>query len=268
MMTTIELDDVYEEPAPAPVVPEKTTHLAFDEAMADFHIMFPDMDSEIIETVLRANKGAVDATIDHLLALTEEEEKQLKAEKECVVPSATDSKYIYHAHFIAKRTHRKLQPELPWQQSLGVQYCTADGKPILLGKLPLNFLRLDDEGAFGKHFKGYDSEFSNLSTLLQSPEFVEALKMDRDFMQSLNNETQQRSVPKGFHETVDEDTSIEILKENLSRMSKVSKRKLTRVARGFMKAKKLGLKNRSSTQTYKGTSIMCDFDEYDTMSSF
>ena len=49
MMTTIELDDVYEEPAPAPVVPEKTTHLAFDEAMADFHIMFPDMDSEIIE---------------------------------------------------------------------------------------------------------------------------------------------------------------------------------------------------------------------------
>lgn len=78
-----------------------------------------------------------------------------------------------------------------------------------------------------QQFKGCDSEFSNLSTLLQSPEFVEALKMDRDFMQSLNNETQQRSVPKGFHETVDEDTSIEILKENLSRMSKGSQDILT-----------------------------------------
>lgn len=49
-MTTIELDDVYEEPeVPAAVIPEKTTHLAFDEAMADFHIMFPEMDPEIIE---------------------------------------------------------------------------------------------------------------------------------------------------------------------------------------------------------------------------
>jgi len=267
-MTTIELDDVYEEPAPAPVVPEKTTHLAFDQAMADFHVMFPDMDTEVIETVLRANKGAVDATIDQLLALAEEEEKEAQAEKESIIPSATDSKYIYHAHFIAKRTHRKLQPELPWQQSLGVQYCNADGIPILLGKLPPNFLRLDDTGAFGKHFKGYDSEFTELNSLLQSPEFVEALKMDRDFMQSLSEETQRtQSVPKGFHAAADEDTSVEIIKENLSRMSKASRRKLTRVARGFMKGKK-ALKGRSSTTTYKGQSIMSDFDEYETMSSF
>lgn len=71
-----------------------------------------------------------------------------------------------------------------------------------------------------QQFKGYDSEFSNLSTLLQSPEFVEALKMDRDFMQSLNDETQRQSVPKGFHHNVDDDTAIEVFKDNLSKMSK------------------------------------------------
>ena len=72
-----------------------------------------------------------------------------------------------------------------------------------------------------KQFKGYDSEFTELNSLLQSPEFVEALKMDRDFMQSLSEETQRtQSVPKGFHAAADEDTSVEIIKENLSRMSK------------------------------------------------
>ena len=34
--------------------------------------MFPSMDMDVIETVLRANNGAVDATIDQLLTLTED----------------------------------------------------------------------------------------------------------------------------------------------------------------------------------------------------
>ena len=38
--------------------------------MTDFRVMFPDMDAEVIEAVLRANNGAVDATIDNLLAMT------------------------------------------------------------------------------------------------------------------------------------------------------------------------------------------------------
>ena len=32
--------------------------------------MFPDMEAEVIEAVLSANNGAVDATVDHLLAMT------------------------------------------------------------------------------------------------------------------------------------------------------------------------------------------------------
>lgn len=38
--------------------------------MTDFKVMFPDMDADVIEAVLRANNGAVDTTIDHLLAMS------------------------------------------------------------------------------------------------------------------------------------------------------------------------------------------------------
>lgn len=44
--------------------------LEFEQAMTDFKTMFPDMDVEVIEAILRCNKGAVDATIDQLLAMS------------------------------------------------------------------------------------------------------------------------------------------------------------------------------------------------------
>jgi len=44
--------------------------LNFYQAMADFKAMFPMMDDEIIEAVLRANWGAVDETIDQLLTMS------------------------------------------------------------------------------------------------------------------------------------------------------------------------------------------------------
>lgn len=43
--------------------------LDFYQAMTDFKLMFPNMDEEIIEAVLRANGGAVDGTIDQLLTM-------------------------------------------------------------------------------------------------------------------------------------------------------------------------------------------------------
>lgn len=47
-----------------------TMQLDFLQAMSDFTTMFPDMDRDVIEAVLRCNKGAVDATIDQLLAMS------------------------------------------------------------------------------------------------------------------------------------------------------------------------------------------------------
>ncbi|RUS70317.1 hypothetical protein EGW08_021923 [Elysia chlorotica] len=43
--------------------------LEFSQAMSDFCYMFPETDEEVIEAVLRANNGMVDATIDQLLTM-------------------------------------------------------------------------------------------------------------------------------------------------------------------------------------------------------
>ncbi|XP_077578614.1 CUE domain-containing protein 1b isoform X3 [Stigmatopora nigra] len=47
--------------------------LEFNQAMEDFKIMFPTIDYEVIECVLRSNNGAVDATIDQLLQMSRDE---------------------------------------------------------------------------------------------------------------------------------------------------------------------------------------------------
>lgn len=52
------------------------TQLEFHQAMSDFKVMFPEMDEDVIEVVLRANNGAVDATIDQLLAMTTDNENE------------------------------------------------------------------------------------------------------------------------------------------------------------------------------------------------
>ena len=52
------------------------TQLEFHQAMNDFKTMFPEMDEDVIEVVLRANNGAVDATIDQLLAMNLDSENE------------------------------------------------------------------------------------------------------------------------------------------------------------------------------------------------
>jgi len=47
-----------------------TVGLDFNEAMADFKTMFPTLDDEVIEAVLRCNKGSVDRTVDQLLTMS------------------------------------------------------------------------------------------------------------------------------------------------------------------------------------------------------
>ncbi|XP_056009056.1 uncharacterized protein LOC125663721 isoform X2 [Ostrea edulis] len=47
-----------------------TKQLDFYQAMSDFKAMFPSMDTDVIEAVLRSNDGAVDDTIDQLLTMS------------------------------------------------------------------------------------------------------------------------------------------------------------------------------------------------------
>lgn len=66
-----------------------TMQLEFTQAMTDFKTMFPDMDDDVIEAVLRANQGAVDATIDQLLAMsTDNQNERLRLEMEKVENSS------------------------------------------------------------------------------------------------------------------------------------------------------------------------------------
>lgn len=55
-----------------------TVQLDFAQAMTDFKTMFPDMDSDVIEAILRANQGAVDATIDQLLQMSTDNQVSAK----------------------------------------------------------------------------------------------------------------------------------------------------------------------------------------------
>lgn len=50
--------------------PRQVRRLEFGQAMDDFKTMFPSVQHEVIECVLRANNGAVDSTIDQLLQMS------------------------------------------------------------------------------------------------------------------------------------------------------------------------------------------------------
>ncbi|CAH1232859.1 CUEDC1 [Branchiostoma lanceolatum] len=55
-----------------PPTPGSARQLEFNQAMHDFMTMFPSIDRDVIEAVLRSNNGAVDATIDQLLQMNED----------------------------------------------------------------------------------------------------------------------------------------------------------------------------------------------------
>ena len=48
----------------------RVRRLEFRQAMEDFHSMFPSMEPQVIESVLRANHGAVDPTMEQLLQMS------------------------------------------------------------------------------------------------------------------------------------------------------------------------------------------------------
>ncbi|XP_050409953.2 CUE domain-containing protein 1 [Patella vulgata] len=76
-----------------------TRQLDFHQAMSDFKTMFPNMDIEIIEAVLRANNGIVDATIDQLLTMSIDNEtlEQTHVHWSPDMPSTHGSSH-HHSH--------------------------------------------------------------------------------------------------------------------------------------------------------------------------
>lgn len=57
--------------------PPSVTQLDFHQSMNHFKTMFPQIDKDVIETILRSNEGAVDATIDQLLQISSENQNNV-----------------------------------------------------------------------------------------------------------------------------------------------------------------------------------------------
>ncbi|KAM9320167.1 CUE domain-containing protein 1 [Gastrophryne carolinensis] len=140
--------------------------LEFNQAMEDFKTMFPNMEYDIIECVLRANNGAVDATIDQLLQMNLDDvgyddssdsddsippeilERTLEPDSSDEEPPPVYSPPSYDLQS-CERPHQPtpLTPPPPRTNVLSAdgsqvpKHC-RNWNPPLLGNLPADFLRI------------------------------------------------------------------------------------------------------------------------------
>lgn len=142
--------------------------LEFGQAMEDFQTMFPGMEQEVIECVLRANRGAVDATIDQLLQMSldghgsgdssdsddsippEVLERTLEPDSSDEEPPPVYSPPSYDMHIYDRKYPDEVlpappprfeaQPPPPPSQRPVGSY--RNWNPPLLGNLPDDFLRI------------------------------------------------------------------------------------------------------------------------------
>ncbi|NXD23292.1 CUED1 protein, partial [Spelaeornis formosus] len=136
--------------------------LEFNQAMEDFKTMFPNMDYDIIECVLRANNGAVDATIDQLLQMNldgsgcddssdsedsippEILERTLEPDSSDEEPPPVYSPPAYESQVLGSRDPRA-PPTPPPRTDVPGPAAPAhyrNWNPPLLGNLPEDFLRI------------------------------------------------------------------------------------------------------------------------------
>ncbi|XP_069766309.1 CUE domain-containing protein 1b [Narcine bancroftii] len=148
--------------------PRQVRRLEFNQAMEDFKVMFPNMDYDVIECVLRANNGAVDATIDQLLQMnldcgfdngydeSSDSDESIPPEilERTLEPDSSDeeappvySPPAYDMH-VFDRQYQYIPPlpprRLDIQDSSGSQSQRRyrNWNPPLLGNLPDDFLRI------------------------------------------------------------------------------------------------------------------------------
>ncbi|XP_042194716.1 CUE domain-containing protein 1 [Callorhinchus milii] len=187
--------------------------LEFNQAMEDFKVMFPNMDYDVIECVLRANNGAVDATIDQLLQMNldcgfdngyddssdsedsippEILERTLEPDSSDEEPPPVYSPPSYDMH-IYDRQYPQVAPLPPCRldvQTPGVsqpQRRYRNWNPPLLGNLPDDFLRIlpqqldtvQNSQKNGRQSLPGDSQASRGSSLEQERKLKQYLEDER-----------------------------------------------------------------------------------------
>ncbi|XP_070159213.1 CUE domain-containing protein 1 [Polyergus mexicanus] len=199
---------------------QQQTTLEFYQAMADFKNMFPQMDDDVIEAVLRSNQGAVDTTIDQLLTMsTDNENEKIRSELEQKeeLPSTTKSP--------RKDSNKSLKTIHKWQ-------------PPLLGPLPDTFLRLPQQISDDGVDLTYSQESSMLederiAMFLQNEEFMAELRWNEDFLSTLEHDSK---LEKCGGQTGHDDEDL--FKERLKNMGKLSRRKFAQLTKVFTRSKK------------------------------
>lgn len=246
---------------------QNTHELDFNQAMADFIAMFPEMENAVIEEVLRSNHGAVDATIDQLLILCIDNEKeQLKSKsKNCDETATAELSRKLSSACPAKSASKTLDNTLNGEKPALSVIRGWKRRSVFVSALPRDFLRFDprflllnDRQGTQPHDSFNDNEIPHLTMLLQTPEFIEILKKDTDFMQSLEKEQFARkknfvseSGDKSSGASEEEDSfNNKLVLTNLGRIPRL---KLTQLARTFFNGKKFHLKN--------SRSILCEEDD-------
>ncbi|KAH0952131.1 hypothetical protein HN011_010905 [Eciton burchellii] len=204
---------------------QQQTTLEFYQAMADFKNMFPQMDDDVIEAVLRSNQGAVNTTIDQLLTMsTDNENEKIRSELE-------QKEEVTKLGDVAKSPRKDLSKSLKtvnkWQ-------------PPLLGPLPDTFLRLPQQTSDDNIDSAYSQENSMLederiAMFLQNEEFMAELRWNEDFLSTLEHDSKlEKCSSQSGHD--DED----LFKERLRNMGKLSRRKFAQLTKVFTRSKKRG----------------------------
>ncbi|KAK6625590.1 hypothetical protein RUM43_005889 [Polyplax serrata] len=193
---------------------QSTTQLDFRQAMQDFKTMFPEMDHDVIEEVLRANQGAVDATIDQLLSMTTDnlnEALRLHLEK-------------VEGNDLIKNPVSNFSGNT--ECDMAVSSSSKRWHPPLLGPLPPTFLRIDRHNQMSL---ADCTEDERIALFLQNEEFLSELRVNQDFMNTLNLDVGEK---------VTGGPDIEIFKERLKNMGKMSRNKFSQLSRMFQRRKK------------------------------
>ncbi|XP_037718946.1 CUE domain-containing protein 1 isoform X2 [Drosophila subpulchrella] len=221
-----------------------TLQLEFSQAMTDFKKMFPDIDREVIEAILRANLGAVDQTIDALLAMSIDNQQSLinlnDSAKDLQLVDTTDgvapgagagagavgapSSLLPTAGASPNHQNTGASPKQRPLGSANSQNNTPTKRsrrwnPPILGPLPAGFLRITPAPG-QQDFELPDEQFA---LMLQNEEFMNQLRWNQDFMNALEKE--QSGKAKG-----EDDAPFQ---ERLKNMGKMSRKKFLQMARVF-----------------------------------
>lgn len=233
-----------------------TMQLEFAQAMTDFKNMFPEMDRDVIEAVLRANQGAVDATIDQLLAMSTDNQvrfnEKIRTESDvdtgrtpapgggalldltsstpALLSTSPKSSAMGASPKIKKspgssssvtnspRNAPVLIGVVPNAQDKGQS--SRRWNPPLLGPLPPTFLRLGGCGESSRNTE-FDLGDEQFAMMLQNEEFMAELRWNQEFLSALEKDHQGK---------VSDDAAF---KERLRHMGKISRKKFTQLARVF-----------------------------------